>query len=143
MEPGMLMADFGVALVVALIVGGLFLWVTRRTGPVDGWVWLFLLILLATWAGGIWLKPFGPVVLGVHWFTFIIAGIIVVLLLSVSRGFRTRHGPRGRHETLDMLEAMEEDKVRKRAAYLSLGVLFWFLLAVLVTVIGVRYLFDA
>lgn len=141
MDTGLLISDFLVALFVALIIGGLFVWFTRRSGPVNGPAWLFLLILLATWAGGIWLKPFGPVVLGVHWFTFIIAGVIVVLLLSVSRGFRTRPGPRGRHETLDMLERIEEDKARKRAAYLSLGVMFWFLLVVLVTVILLRYLF--
>ncbi|MCF8061723.1 MAG: hypothetical protein K9M82_04325 [Deltaproteobacteria bacterium] len=132
--------DFLAALSVALIVGGLFVLLTRRSGPVNGLLWLFLLILLATWAGGIWLRPFGPVVLGVHWFVFIVSGVVVVLLLSVSRVYRHYSGPRGRHDTLDMLEEMEKDRARKRAAYLSLGVLFWFLLAVLVTVILLRYL---
>jgi len=140
MGSGFLLMDFLVALAVALIVGGLFVGLTRRSGPVHGVLWLFLLILLATWAGGIWLQPFGPVVLGVHWFAFIVSGVIVVLLLSVFRGFRYHQGLQGRQETLGMLEKMEEDRARKRAAYLSLGVLFWFLLAVLVTVIALRYL---
>jgi hypothetical protein len=140
MNGSLLVIDFLAALAVALIVGGLFVWLTRRSGPAHGVLWMFLLILLATWAGGIWLRPFGPVVLGVHWFAFIVSGVIVVLLLSVSRGFRYHRGLQGRHETLDMLEKMEEERARKRATYLSLGVLFWFLLAVLVTGILVRYL---
>ncbi len=140
MNGNLFVTDFLVALVVALVLGGVLVWVARRSGPFNGVLWLFLLILLATWAGGIWLQPFGPVVLGVHGLTFVIAGVIVVLLLSVSRGYRSRRGPQGRHETLDMLERMEEDKARKRAAYLSLGVIFWVLLAALASVILLRYL---
>ncbi len=141
MTPVPPLVDFLVALLVALIAGGLFVWGTRRSGPRKGIFWMFLLILLATWAGGIWLRPFGPVVLGVHWFTFVTAGILVVLILGVFHAYTERSRPRGRHETLDMLERIEEDKRLKRAAYLSLGVLFWFLLAVLVTAILLRYLF--
>jgi hypothetical protein len=52
-----------------------------------------------------------------------LAALVVGLLLSVARGYGDRRGPRGRRESLDMLEKMEEDRTRKRAAYLSLGVL--------------------
>ena len=140
MNGNLFVTDFLAALVVALILGGLLVWGARRSGPLNGILWLLLLILLATWAGGIWLRPFGPVILGIHGLTFVIAGVIVVLLLFVSRGYRFRRGPRGRHETLDMLERMEEDKARKRATYLSLRVMFWFLLAVLAAAILLRYL---
>ena len=140
MNGNLFVTDFLVSLVVALILGALVVWGARRSGPFNGVLWLFLLILLATWAGGIWLRPFGPVILGVHGLTFVIAGVVVVLLLSISRGYRFHRGPRGRHETLDMLERMEEDKARKRATYLSLGVMFWVLLAALASVILLRYL---
>lgn len=140
METGLLMTDFFVALLVALALGGLFVWGTRKEGR-DGLLWLFLLILLGTWAGGIWLRPFGPVLLGVHWLTFIAAGAIVVLLLTVTGPREARRRPQGRHDTLDMLEQIEEEKARRRVTYVTVGVVFWFLVAVLVTVILLRYLF--
>lgn len=39
-----------------------------------------LLVLLGSWAGGVWLVAFGPVISGTHWLPFLIAGIMVALL---------------------------------------------------------------
>ena len=81
------------ALIVALILSGLFAMATRRGGRRTGLIWIFLLIFFATWAGGVWLRPFGPTLWGVHWLSFLIIGIIVSLVLAV---LTPQRGPRGR-----------------------------------------------
>lgn len=140
MEAAGPIVDFLIALIVTSVLGGLYFWGTRKSEPRKGLVWILLVILLATWAGGIWLRPFGPLFLGTPWLAFITVGIIVVLLFLISHTEMFRRGPRGRRDTLDMLERIEEDKAMKKAAHLSLGVLFWFLLAVLIAAIMLRYL---
>jgi hypothetical protein len=49
-----------IAAIVSLVLSGLFVLVTRRGGRRTGLLWLFLILFLASWAGGVWLKPFGP-----------------------------------------------------------------------------------
>ncbi|MCE3259056.1 MAG: hypothetical protein K0S12_697, partial [Bacteroidetes bacterium] len=53
------------ALLVALVITVFFSAVLRHKGP-WGAVWLvFVTIFLASWAGYLWINPFGPMVLGV------------------------------------------------------------------------------
>jgi len=44
----------------------------------------FLMIFLFTWAGGIWLVPFGPDIKGVPFMPFLAASLFAALVLSVS-----------------------------------------------------------
>lgn len=99
--------EFLAALVVALVLAGVFAYATRGRGKKTGIFWLFLLIFLATWAGGGWARPFGPALFGVYWLTFILVGALFAFILAV---FLPRKAPRGREETLEMLERMEEEK---------------------------------
>ena len=132
-----LFLDLITALIVALILSGLFAWATQRAGRKTGLIWIVLLMFFATWAGGVWLKPFGPTLYGVHWLSFLTIGIIVALVLAV---LTPQPGPRGRHETLDMLERIEQEKELEKVAYITLSVFFWILLAVLVLVLVIRYM---
>jgi hypothetical protein len=125
-----------IALGVALILSAMFAWATQRAGRRTGLIWIFLLMFFATWAGGAWLKPFGPTLWGVHWLSFLTIGIIVALVLAV---LTPQRGPRGRHETLDMLERIEQEKELEKIAYITLSVFFWILLAVLALVLVIRY----
>ena len=58
--------EFSVSFLLAVILTGLYMLATRGAGLRTGLIWLFLIIFLATWAGGIWLKPFGPTLWGIH-----------------------------------------------------------------------------
>ena len=109
---------------------------TRGTGRRTGIVWLFLMIFLAVWAGGVWLRPFGPTVWGIHWMVFLLVGLIIVLFLII---LIPRKAPRGRLETLDMLESIEKEKQLEKVAYITLSIFFWILLSLLVIAILLRY----
>jgi hypothetical protein len=126
--------------IFSLIIGGamtlLYFLSTRKAERRRGLFWVFLLIFLGTWAGGIWMKPFGPVLWGVHWLAFLLIGIIIALVLAVTG---PRPGPRGRKQTIKMLERVEQEKKMEKATYVALGLLFWILFGVLVSAILVRY----
>jgi hypothetical protein len=136
----MVIPEFFVSLILAVLLTGLYMLVTRRAEPRNGLIWLFLIILLAVWAGGAWLRPLGPTLWGIHWLMFLLAGLVIVLFLFIAV---PRKAPRGRQETLDMLERIEQEKEAEKAAYITLGIFFWILLAMLVLAIILRYVFGA
>ena len=63
-------------LILALVMAGfwslIFRLIMKRRGYQKGLIWLFLLLFLGTWAGGVWLSPFGPSFYGVYWIPFIV-----------------------------------------------------------------------
>jgi hypothetical protein len=128
----MVIPEFSVSFIIAVFLTGLYVLLTRGDGRRTGLVWLFLIIFLATWAGGIWLRPFGPTFWGIQWLTFLLSGLVVVLVLVIAV---PRKAPRGRYETLDMLERIEQEKALEKVAYITLSLFFWFLLAILVIAI--------
>jgi hypothetical protein len=132
----MVIPEFSISLILAVLLTGLYMLVTRGAGRRTGLIWLFLVIFLASWAGGVWLKPFGPTLWGIHWLAFLLVGLVVVLFFFI---VIPRRAPRGRHETLDMLERIEQEKELEEVAYFTLSIFFWILLAVLVIAIILRY----
>jgi hypothetical protein len=132
----MVIPEFFVSFVIAVVLTGVYMLLTRGAGRRTGIVWLFLMIFLATWAGGVWLRPFGPTVWGIHWMVFLLVGLIIVLFLFI---LIPRKAPRGRHETLDMLENIEKEKQLEKVAYITLSIFFWILLSLLVIAILLRY----
>lgn len=68
------------AAVLTVIVSVVF---RRHRHTVDAVV-LFVAIFLATRGGGLWLRPFGPGVYGVYWFSVLVVALIVSLMLTSS-----------------------------------------------------------
>jgi hypothetical protein len=132
----MILLELLIVLFISFFLSALFVLATRREGRRTGLVWIFLIIFSATWAGGIWIRPFGPSLFGIHWLKFLFAGMIFALFLAVSV---PRVPPRDRHETLNMLERIERDRKLKRITYSTLSLSFWILLASLITIIIIRY----
>lgn len=132
----MLFLELIAALFVALILSGVFALATRRGRRKTGFFWLFLIIFLATWAGGIWIRPFGPILWGIHWLAFLLIGLVMALVLALSA---TDKFPRGRHETLNMLERIEQEKEVEKITYVTLSIFFWILVTVLIVAIIFRY----
>ena len=110
----------------------------RRAGRRIGLLWLFLLLFLAAWAGGVWIRPLGPDLWGIHWLGFLLAGLVVALALVATRSPKA---PQGRHETLDMLEEMQQERALEETAYVTLSLFYWVLLLLLVAAIIGRYVF--
>ena len=130
------MAEFFVALIVALLVSVLFGYALRRRIPRKGFFWFFLILLLATWAGGMWIGPFGPSFRGIFWLPFVLVAVVVGAFLAA---VAPRRAPTGRIETLEMLEEIEQKRKLEKLTYISFGVFFWVALFALITVIIVRY----
>jgi Ca2+/Na+ antiporter len=135
----MIFKEFLASLTVALLVCVIFALVTRRKIRRTGFVWFFLFVLIATWAGGVWLRPFGPSWGDIRWLQFLIAGLVVVLLFAL---FAPLKAPRGRHETIDQLQEIARQKELQKVTYLTLGIVFWVVLVILIAAIAIRYVIQ-
>lgn len=126
-----------IALAIAFALSLLFSWLLKRGGPRSGFPVFFLVIFLITLAGGLWLRPFGPLGLGVYWLPFIVVGIAGSLLLFLAA---PRRPPVNRKQTIEMLDRVEQEKELERLAYLSFNVVIRVLLIILVIAVLVNYL---
>lgn len=130
-------ADFITALIIAGTLSHLFAKPIKRRGKRAGFFWFFLIIFMVTWAGGVWLMPFGPQVMGIHWLPFILVGLAGAVAVSF---WAERRYPRNRRETIDLLERIEEGRELEKMTYLSLNILFWIVLFVLLTAVVLHYI---
>ena len=130
----MLVFDLVVALLVALLLSSILFLGFRRTGPWASFLFLFLVLFLATWAGGIWLMPFGRPFGGVYWLPFLMVGIVFALLLAAIV-------PPGKEEESTIKLVTEQEKrAQERTARRTVGLVFWLFVGVLVLAIVLRYL---
>lgn len=91
----MIVADLIAALLIAFVLSLLFVAVPPgRRGL--GFPAFFLLVLVATWVAGLWVQPFGPLIYGVAWLPFLMAGLLIALLLSAAVPPRDETPPRDR-----------------------------------------------
>ncbi|MGD2151155.1 MAG: hypothetical protein PVJ06_04455 [Desulfobacterales bacterium] len=125
-----------VALTVTVLLSALLMSTFLKGEQRTRLIWIFLIIFLTTWAGGIWVRPFGPSFRGIYWLPFLWIGIITVLILVV---FYPRRIPKSRWETLEMLQQIEKQKKLNQLTYITLTLLFWLLLLLLSLAIIVRY----
>ena len=119
-----------VALFLAFILT-LLLAAGSRGQPWGGGLAVFFLILfLATWAGGLWLMPVGPLMLGVPWLSFVLVALIVGLILVSMT-------PNGRREE-EKPPASESASSPARIA-IAVDFFFWLLIGGLMIAIVVHY----
>lgn len=121
------------ALSFALILTAAFAVGSRSRGPWENLVVFFFVLFLASWAGGLWLAPFGPVLWGATWLPFFLAGLLVLLILMAALPTS------GRESTVELVDKRER-AAELRAAVTALGVFFWVLIVLLIVGIVVRYL---
>jgi hypothetical protein len=117
------------ALCIALILSAVFAWGLRQKGPWASFVAFFLLIFLASWAGGVWLQPMGPFLWGYQWVPFLLVGLIFALFLAAI--------PVSPESSVDLVSRKKEEE-EKRAVLSAFGV-FWILIIALIVAIGMRY----
>ena len=87
-------AELLFAFIIALIFSFLLLVVFGRGRRSDeealwpGFIFLFFILFLATWAGGAWVTPIGPTVWGAVWLPFLFVGIAGALARVIRRVLR-------------------------------------------------------
>jgi uncharacterized membrane protein YfcA len=133
----MILKEFFIAFSIAAVLSVSFALLTHRKGKRTGIVWFFLIALMITWAGGIWLQPFGPTWGGARWLPFLVIGVLFSMLAAL---FSPRKPPRGRHETLEKLEEVAREKELEEITYVTLGMVFWAVLIALLTAIILRHI---
>ncbi|MBD3181583.1 hypothetical protein GF312_04770 [Candidatus Poribacteria bacterium] len=121
-------------LLFAIILGFLFTLVFavgfRRRGPWGNIFIFFVLVFLVTWAGGLWIAPFGPVYWGVAWLPFLIIGFLFAMLLAASGPVQPVKSPE---------EAIEEAKIEV-AVQSILNIFLWVFILGLVFAIVYSYI---
>lgn len=126
----MVLADFLVALIIATVLVAA-LGVGLRRLPVGSvLLGMFVILFLATWAGGAWMTPMGPRFAGTSVLSFLVVGLLTALLITA---FIPRHPPRTRGEALRQADAR-----REVAAFVN--VFFWLVVVMLLVGIAARYL---
>ena len=128
----MFLLDLLIALVIGFLLVLLFSALFRDRTP-WGSFWIFLLVVfLVTWAGGIWIAPFGPTIFTVAWLPFLIVGIFITLLLAATVPARPSRPQKGTIEEAKRTEAAE-------SALTGLTLFFWISLIMTLTAIILAY----
>jgi len=105
-------------ILTALLIGVLFYYVFKTTGP-WGSLWTFLLILvIAGLASAAWIEPVGPVVYDVAWVPVLFVILLFALLLAAATPLYPERTERAE------IEAGAEPPERENAA-VALGMFFW------------------
>lgn len=133
----MLVVDLMVTLLVALLIGSVFVFAFGWGGDDRGGAWsalLFfvLIVWIATWAVGGWVTPVGPLVWGAPVVTFLLLAIVFALVLAAAAPARPR-----RRYTAGVPPA-PADRAEESAA-LGYGIFFWILFSVLLVALVARY----
>jgi len=117
------------SLLVILVFSTLF----RTKGPWNNLGLFFVVVFLATWAGGIWVYPVGPFLWGVSWLPFLLVGILVAFLLVAAAVVPPR-----RESTVELID---QEKEEAKAKFVFAGVTLFFatVVAVLIVAIMIRY----
>lgn len=129
----MFLIDLVIAIAVSFLAVAIVL-LTGHRGPWHNPGILFLIVLLISWAGGIWLTPIGPALYGSYWIPYIImAGLAALLLVNIlpHKDKKIIRSPE---------ERLEEEEPEDVVALFSLGVSFWIFICVLILAIGLAYI---
>lgn len=125
-----------VEILTALFLAFIVMWVLiAYAGEEGGWgTWpVFLLFFFAILAGGLWLTPVGPPLVGVYWVPFLFVAIFIALFWAAAP--RPPRRKRRRNAQSSVLSMQDDMPV----APVGLRVLFWLLLAGLAIVALFRY----
>ena len=125
--------DFLIALLVALFITGMIAAGMRKSVKARRYLSWFVLILLAAWAGGLWVAPIGPDFAGVYVLTVVVVALIMTLILAV-----------GAYPYYPLFQREEKSTIPDDPKKIEpVGPFFWVLLAVLILAVIAGYLWPA
>ncbi len=114
------------AIIISLLFAVIFYYFFRVRGPWGAFWTFFLVLFLAVWAAELWITPVGPYFYDIAWVPLVFVGLLVAIGLAAATGMPERIGRKRLEEGAPAPEEAE-------AA--TLGIFFWLLLAVLITVV--------
>ena len=138
----MIYPDLIFSLLVAVVLCGLFVLLIRKKEARRGFYLLFVIIFLATWAGGVWGGHLGPRTWGIYWVPYVLAGLAITILLwfiMPKRPEIKRDAQLNRKQTREMINQIEEAKQMEKLVYVSLNLFVLIFLALLVAAILLHY----
>ncbi|MFO8083884.1 MAG: hypothetical protein R6U27_06145 [Desulfobacterales bacterium] len=132
----MIHRQFITVLFVSIAVTFSYYLIAGKKESLKKFVWPGLIIFAGTWAGGLWLQPFGPAFFGFQSSSYILSGLFFGFIFTL---ISMRRPPSGRYETLEKLEQMEQEKDLQKLTYTVLKVMMWFLLFILMAAVITLY----
>lgn len=120
-----------IAVIIGLILTAIFAAGFRGTRGWDGLLLFFAIIFLATWAGGLWIIPAGPLLAGIAWVPLVFIGILFALLLAAL--IPPSWSPREYYSDV-------RTESSSTTAMWGLSLFFWLLLLVLVVSVVLGYI---
>ncbi len=123
----MTLTDFIFSIFIALIIGSIFSFGFKRSGP-WGVFWIFILLLFfAALAARLWVAPIGPVYYGFTWVPTIFFVFLFALLITASAepNYRTGNLPPKKLSS-------EEEEIKAGPV---LGIFFWIMMVFLLIAI--------
>lgn len=127
----MFLTDLVLVLVISIVFTAAFAMGFRKLNFQFRMIFLFLILFLSTWAGGIWVKPIGPAVFSENFFSFLIVGFIMGMLL-------TAFLPPGNFESMN--KEKQGDVQVESCRIVTVDILYLILVIVLSALILVEYL---
>lgn len=124
--------EFIIAFSVALALSLIFVYGFRRKGPWTNFYTFFLIIFLATWAGGLWITPIGPSIRGIFWLPFLLVGAVFSLLLAAAT-------PRSDQPSIELKTKKQVKK--EETIEIAISIFMWILIIFLTLAIIVGYWF--
>ena len=127
----MFLTELIFALAISLFFTAVFTVLSRRAKPWRYRIVFFLLIFLAAWAGGIWITPVGPVMLGVYWVSFFVAGLVFALVMEALTTLPSRRaGP-----------SVQDEEKEEEALEMTFSAFLWVLFLALIALVVLGYVF--
>lgn len=78
----MFLATLLFASTIGFLLVLLFSVLFREQTPWDNFWLFFLIVVLATWAGGLWIVPFGPTIFSIALLPCLFVGVFITILLA-------------------------------------------------------------
>lgn len=130
-----MLADFVFAVVIAIVVSAIVAALSGQRLAGRDTLAIFLLTLLIVWAVGAWMSPVGPVLWGAYWLSFLIPGILFLLLLAALSAPGSAHPRRPPVPT----DPAHPGSGEAETALIVISVFFWILVVALIVAVIVAY----
>jgi hypothetical protein len=116
---GEFLSILGITVLVNLVLVGAIGWRRFENGPAwDAAIFVFLILYPALWVAKLWIRPAGPVLLGVYWVPLLFVGLIVASIMGATM-------PRRRRRTDIVIGPTEPAAMLARMPF---GFFFWLLM---------------
>ena len=124
----MIFGEFLIALIIALFFTTVLAVSGKKHRSWKKIMSIFLIVLFASWAGGVWITPVGPAFLGIYWLSFFIVALILVLILETVAALHATPTSFDKKESRKEEEALE--------ALISTSFLMLLVVFIIVIVLG-------